>query len=341
MNDLDVVAETALAMAQSEISRATEAAGLKLSVASVLANRSKGWGTKLLKGERDLTVRDMARIIGACGFEIRFAIVPVPPAVAAVTPEQPTFEELVKRAGPLPMTAMATSGAVVTPEPTRVIDTKGRQWESRSTARRYAAMHGEEPPTFPPAAPPAGTAPAPDELKAKRLERTDGSYMEESLADPRFRRVFNEEAARLDAAGGTAPTGEPGACSCRLAGELAEERRKLSICEQDLETARADHAAQLLLVETERDRLAGELAEARAEVRWWQDKHAAAQFRASASEDALAASRSAPLPPGRPCGACSGTGFKDARRKTRRCKRCGGTGRAPEASNPMKETGPR
>ncbi len=50
---------------------------------------------------------------------------------------------------------------------------------------------------LPTPSPETGGAAAPtDEMKAKRLASTDGSYIEEFLADPRNRRVYNEEAAK-------------------------------------------------------------------------------------------------------------------------------------------------
>ncbi len=74
---LDVLAESAIAVAQSTIENAR--IGQKLTRAA-LAKRlgcSPAHITQMLRGEHNLTVRTLARVLGACGYEVEFRLWPI------------------------------------------------------------------------------------------------------------------------------------------------------------------------------------------------------------------------------------------------------------------------
>lgn len=83
--DLDQMEEIALAMAQAEIEDAVSCSGLKYSQVAERADRPKSFISKILRGNHNLTIRTMARMFAACGYELRFGREPAA-AVAWVSP---------------------------------------------------------------------------------------------------------------------------------------------------------------------------------------------------------------------------------------------------------------
>ena len=75
--DLDVLEEIGLAMAQTEIASALVDSNLRRTDVADRASRPLSFLSKILRGNHNLTVRTMARIVGACGYELRFAHVPI------------------------------------------------------------------------------------------------------------------------------------------------------------------------------------------------------------------------------------------------------------------------
>jgi hypothetical protein len=75
--DLDQMEEVALAMAQAEIENAVSCSGLKYSEVAERAERPRSFISKILRGNHNLTIRTMARMFAACGYELRFGREPV------------------------------------------------------------------------------------------------------------------------------------------------------------------------------------------------------------------------------------------------------------------------
>jgi transcriptional regulator with XRE-family HTH domain len=75
--DLEVLEEAALAMAQSTIETCRLNAGMSRSDLATKMGRGRPFVTKILKGDYNLTIRTMARALGACGMELQFGGVPV------------------------------------------------------------------------------------------------------------------------------------------------------------------------------------------------------------------------------------------------------------------------
>lgn len=75
--DLDVIEETAIALAQSSIESARLKAGLSRADLARAMGRSASYITRILKGDHNLTVRTLARALGACGVDLEFQAVPL------------------------------------------------------------------------------------------------------------------------------------------------------------------------------------------------------------------------------------------------------------------------
>jgi transcriptional regulator with XRE-family HTH domain len=87
--DLERLEEMTIAMAQSEIQGAMDASGLRQSELAEKLGKPRSFISRILRGDHDLTVRTMARIFGACGFEVRFKRVPPATVTRTVPPRGP------------------------------------------------------------------------------------------------------------------------------------------------------------------------------------------------------------------------------------------------------------
>ncbi len=74
---IDVIEETALAVAQATIQNAIEDAGLKRIEIARRMGRPRSFLTKMLSGGHNLTIKTFARALAACGFEMRISYVPI------------------------------------------------------------------------------------------------------------------------------------------------------------------------------------------------------------------------------------------------------------------------
>jgi transcriptional regulator with XRE-family HTH domain len=70
--ELEAYEELGLAMAQSEIVKAMKAGNLTRAQLAENLGRPKSFISKILGGGHNLTVKTMARVLAACGFELRF-----------------------------------------------------------------------------------------------------------------------------------------------------------------------------------------------------------------------------------------------------------------------------
>jgi transcriptional regulator with XRE-family HTH domain len=70
--DLDIIEETALAMAQSTIQNAITKSGINRSEMARRMKRNRSLVSRLLNGSHNLTVKTMARSMAVCGFEVRY-----------------------------------------------------------------------------------------------------------------------------------------------------------------------------------------------------------------------------------------------------------------------------
>jgi transcriptional regulator with XRE-family HTH domain len=76
-NDLRVVEETALAMAQATMSNAIAASGISRAELARRMECPRSAVTRMLSGGHNLTVKTMSRAMAACGFEPRFGYEPL------------------------------------------------------------------------------------------------------------------------------------------------------------------------------------------------------------------------------------------------------------------------
>jgi hypothetical protein len=70
--ELESLEGITLAMAQSELQAAMDESGMKPSQVADSIKRPRPFISRILRGDHNLTIRTMARVFGACGFEIRF-----------------------------------------------------------------------------------------------------------------------------------------------------------------------------------------------------------------------------------------------------------------------------
>ena len=112
--DLESLDEMSLAMAQAEIQIAMDESGLKKSELADKLGRPRSFISRILSGNHNLTIRTMARVFGACGFEIRFNRVPV--EVVWNMDEPRTVTRIPARAGVSPMSVTTVTLVGKTPE---------------------------------------------------------------------------------------------------------------------------------------------------------------------------------------------------------------------------------
>jgi hypothetical protein len=74
--DVEVLEESALAMAQSTIQNAINQAGISRADLARNMECSRSFVSRMLGGNHNLTIKTMARALASCGFEVRFNTVP-------------------------------------------------------------------------------------------------------------------------------------------------------------------------------------------------------------------------------------------------------------------------
>jgi len=70
--DLDIIGESALAIAQSTIQNAITKSGISRAEMARRMKCNRSMISRLLTGSHNLTVKTMARSMAVCGFEVRF-----------------------------------------------------------------------------------------------------------------------------------------------------------------------------------------------------------------------------------------------------------------------------
>lgn len=70
--DLELLSETALAVAQSTIQNAINDSCITRAEFARRMGRSRSYITRILSGDHNLTVKTMARALGACGRQLHF-----------------------------------------------------------------------------------------------------------------------------------------------------------------------------------------------------------------------------------------------------------------------------
>ena len=75
--DLEVLEESALAMAQATIQNAMDEASISKADLARSMDRQRSFITRMLSGHHNLTVKTMARSLLACGYQIEFGVAPI------------------------------------------------------------------------------------------------------------------------------------------------------------------------------------------------------------------------------------------------------------------------
>ncbi len=75
--DLEVLEESALAMAQATIQNAVDHAGISRADLARKMDCPRSFVSRMLRGSHNLTVKTFARALAACGAEVRFSRVPI------------------------------------------------------------------------------------------------------------------------------------------------------------------------------------------------------------------------------------------------------------------------
>jgi DNA-binding phage protein len=75
--DTEILEETAIAIAQAEICAVMRMTSTPKGEVAKRLGMSSPSVTRALKGDHNLTIRTMARLFGACGYEVRFVAVPI------------------------------------------------------------------------------------------------------------------------------------------------------------------------------------------------------------------------------------------------------------------------
>jgi len=70
--DVEVLEESALAMAQSTIQKAINDSGISRSEIARKMKCNRSFISRMLSGNHNLTIKTMAKCLAACGFEVRF-----------------------------------------------------------------------------------------------------------------------------------------------------------------------------------------------------------------------------------------------------------------------------
>lgn len=75
--DVEVIEESALAMAQSTIQKAINEARISQADLARKMQCNRSMVTRMLSGRHNLTIKTMSRALAACGSEVRFERVPI------------------------------------------------------------------------------------------------------------------------------------------------------------------------------------------------------------------------------------------------------------------------
>lgn len=75
--DLEVLSESALAMAQAIIQNAMNQANISRADLARNIERPRSFVSRMLSGSHNLTIKTMARAVLACGYEIKFDLTPI------------------------------------------------------------------------------------------------------------------------------------------------------------------------------------------------------------------------------------------------------------------------
>lgn len=77
--DLEIIEESALAMAQSTIQSALTKSGISRAEMARRMKCNRSFISRMMAGNHNLTVKTMAKSLAVCGLEVRFQPVPLGP----------------------------------------------------------------------------------------------------------------------------------------------------------------------------------------------------------------------------------------------------------------------
>jgi hypothetical protein len=75
--DLDVLQESALAIAQATIQNAMDESGLKPSTLAEKMGRKRPFVSRMLRGNYNMTIKTFALALGACGYRVKLGYGPL------------------------------------------------------------------------------------------------------------------------------------------------------------------------------------------------------------------------------------------------------------------------
>jgi plasmid maintenance system antidote protein VapI len=113
--DLDILQESALAMAQSTIQEAMNKGGMKPTKLAETMGRHKSYVSRMLSGHHNLTIKTFALALAACGFEPEFGLVPIMWGWVEPTQAAPPTEYVPTGSGHLHVRGMRAYIGVLTP----------------------------------------------------------------------------------------------------------------------------------------------------------------------------------------------------------------------------------
>ena len=70
--DLEILQESALAIAQSTIQNAMDERGLKPSMLAERMGKKRSFVSRMLRGDHNMTIKTFALALGACGYRAKF-----------------------------------------------------------------------------------------------------------------------------------------------------------------------------------------------------------------------------------------------------------------------------
>lgn len=90
--DLDVLSESALAMAQATLQNAMDESKVSRAALARRMDAPRSFITRMLSGSHNLTIKTMARCLAACGHEIQFGVKPIQWNWVSAEPKQIVVE---------------------------------------------------------------------------------------------------------------------------------------------------------------------------------------------------------------------------------------------------------